>query len=566
MSNKKPIDRLFQEKFKDFEAKPNANVWAGIQNKMEQPKEKGKVGFPVWLRFASIAAVLVLLFTVKKFTFSNNVIEDNDTIIVDSKTTKSKNTNTSSNTEDTNNIDAVSIKNTTTLKDSNTTIKDSKLLNNATVVANKNDSKNNSPSQTDKNKVNNLSSKLLNTKDASNKQNLNTNGLVTNQNNNSNITKNRVATNSEKRDDLYTSNNLQSLVQRNLENYTNSSISNSDNKIVDNSNAPKNATNNTVNNNNFNNSSRDNLKSTLNKQNTKTIVLDKNSTTANTAVATTNGEKEEEKMMEPDSAKPSNAIEETIAKIEDLDEKEEEKVNKWSVNANAAPVYYNTLGKGSHIDEQFVDNPKNGEINTSYGVKVGYNLSNRLKVRSGINKLNLSYDTANVIVYNSITTNNSNTSSLRGIDFIKDNKGQTFSVLNADNLVVQQVTNFISDNLNTALSQRISYIEIPLELEYALVNKKFGINIIGGASTFFLNDNEVVSEIANQKQKIGEANNINNISYSANIGLGIDYKFSDKLKFNLEPSFKYQMDAYNETSGNFKPYIIGVYTGFSYKF
>ena len=38
------------------------------------------------------------------------------------------------------------------------------------------------------------------------------------------------------------------------------------------------------------------------------------------------------------------------------------------------------------------------------------------------------------------------------------------------------------------------------------------------------------------------------------------------LKFNLEPTFKYQLNAYDNTSGNFNPYIIGVYTGFSYKF
>ena len=268
-------------------------------------------------------------------------------------------------------------------------------------------------------------------------------------------------------------------------------------------------------------------------------------------------------MMEPDSANSSNTIEEALAKIENLDE--EEKINRWSVSANAAPVYYNTLGKGSHIDDQFIDNPKNGEINTSYGIKVGYNVGNRLKVRSGINKLNLSYDTANVIVFNSVS-NTPNISSFRTIDFIPDNQGQTFSVLSSSNLVVQQVDDLINNNLNAALSQRISYFEVPLELEYALVNKKFGLNIIGGASAFFLNDNEVVSEIINQKRKIGEANNINNISYSANIGLGIDYKFSDKLKFNFEPTFKYQMDAYSETSGNFNPYIIGVYTGFSYKF
>ena len=269
--------------------------------------------------------------------------------------------------------------------------------------------------------------------------------------------------------------------------------------------------------------------------------------------------------MEPDSANSSNTIEEALAKIEDLDEKEEENVDRWSVNANAAPVYYNTLGKGSHIHDQFIDNTKNGEINTSYGVNVGYALNNRLRVRSGVNKLNLSYDTANVIVYENVTNTPSSTP-LRNIDFIPTSNGQNISVLSSNSLSIQQIDNFINDDLNAALSQRISYFEVPLELEYAVVNKRFGVNLIGGFSTFILSDNEVVTEVDNRKTKIGEANNINNLSFSANAGIGLDYKFNKAFKFNLEPTFKYQINAYSETSGNFRPYIIGVYTGFSYKF
>jgi len=547
MSNKKPIDRLFQEKFKDFEAKPNASVWAGIQNKMEQPKEKTKVRFPVWLRFASVAAVLALVFTVGKFSFNNDAIEENNSIIVDSET------NTDFNTDGVNN-NTISGENKNTPKNNNTSaLEKSESLNNTTIVVNKSDSKNNSAS-----KENNLTTQFSNKKGVSNKQKLNINILFDNKNNNSKTTTNNsVAKNSEKSDNINTSNNSQRRAKRNLANTINTTVSNSKN-------SKNTITNNNVLNNASNSNSTDNSNSTINRQNSKTTVLDNNNTTATTAVATTDNEKEKEKMMEPDSANSSNTIDEALAKIENLDEKED-KINRWTVNPNAAPVYYNTLGKGSHIDQQFIDNPKNGEINSSYGVKVGYNVNNRLKVRSGINKLNLSYDTANVIVYNSVS-NTPNKLSLRSIDFIPDKEGQTFSVLSTDNLTVQQVSSVVNDNINAALSQHISYIEVPLELEYTLVNKKFGVNVIGGASAFFLSDNEVISEISNQKQKIGEANNINDISYSTNIGLGIDYKFNNKLKFNFEPTFKYQMNTYSETFGNFKPYIIGLYTGFSYKF
>ena len=268
--------------------------------------------------------------------------------------------------------------------------------------------------------------------------------------------------------------------------------------------------------------------------------------------------KQDEEPKENDSP----TIEEAIAMAEDIIEKEEGKVNRWQVYTSVAPVYYNTLGKGSHIDEQFNNNSKSGEINTSYGVNVSYALNNKLSVRTGVNSLKLSYDTDNVILYENIG-GSSPANPLRNLTL--SNNSQSISALSAQNLEAQQINNVLA-NHNAAISQRLGYYEVPVELEYKLVNKKIGIHVIGGISTFFLNDNQVYSEFDNYKTHIGEANNVNDISFSGNLGLGIDYKFSKTFKFNLEPTFKYQLNAFENTSGNFRPYIIGVYTGFSYKF
>ncbi|MBE9489752.1 MAG: outer membrane beta-barrel protein, partial [Bacteroidetes bacterium] len=294
--------------------------------------------------------------------------------------------------------------------------------------------------------------------------------------------------------------------------------------------------------------------------------LDANATLSkmkeNTGLADNEDSTEIKNTIEEEAIKDSTSIEEAIVKAEDLIEKEE-KVNRWQVYANIAPVYYNTLGNGSHIHDQFVNNPKSGEVNTSYGVNVGYAINNKLTIRTGINSLDLSYDTDNVILYESVS-NSPDTNPLRNITFAPS--AGNISVLSASNVGVQQIDGIIGDNYNAAISQRISYYEVPLELQYRIVNKDFGVNIIGGFSTFFLDGNEVYSEFDDRKTYIGEANNITNVSFSTNIGLGLNYKFTEKLKFNLEPTFKYQLNAFKETSGDFKPYIIGIYTGFSFKF
>jgi hypothetical protein len=531
MSDKKHIDRLFQEKLKDFEAKPSANVWAGIESELNKSQEKTKTILPFWLRFAGIAAALVLLLTVGNLVFNNNKTESNNTTIVDNDTeSKNSNTNTESNKPTT----SVSNKNLNT-SNNNVANKDSSLKTTIVTIP-ENDSKNESTSKKTKSKAETFVSQNSNPKATVTEKNVNTNRYTTNKNSK------RVTANTKGVTNLIT--------PKKQEKYAKNNSANNIEAI------PKSET------------SSNTISTNQNKLNSSvTNATEANNATSNTAVAITNSEKEkeEEKMMEPDSANSSNTIEEALAKIEDLDEKEEDNVNRWSVNVNAAPVYYNTLGKGSHIHDQFINNPKNGEINTSYGVNVGYALNNKLKVRSGINKLNLSYDTANVIVYENVT-NTPSRFPMRNINFIPTRAGENISVLSTNSLSIQHIDNFINDDLNAALSQRISYFEVPLELEYTIVNKRFGINLIGGFSTFILNGNDVVTEVDNRKTKIGEANNINDLSFSANAGIGIGYDFSKSLKFNLEPTFKYQINAYSETSGDFRPYIIGVYTGFSYKF
>jgi len=60
MNDKKHIDRLFQEKLKDFEATPSHAVWENISAEL-QAEEKDRKVIPLWLKLSAIAAVLLLL-------------------------------------------------------------------------------------------------------------------------------------------------------------------------------------------------------------------------------------------------------------------------------------------------------------------------------------------------------------------------------------------------------------------------------------------------------------------------------------------------------------------------
>ena len=74
MSDKKNIDRLFQENLKNFEATPSDAVWENIHDTLHKNKRKRRVLIPIWWKIAGVAAILAILFTV-----SNAVLKDTDT-------------------------------------------------------------------------------------------------------------------------------------------------------------------------------------------------------------------------------------------------------------------------------------------------------------------------------------------------------------------------------------------------------------------------------------------------------------------------------------------------------
>ena len=285
--------------------------------------------------------------------------------------------------------------------------------------------------------------------------------------------------------------------------------------------------------------------------------------------ATLINEPKELKPQDKDSSKPTNeqTIEEAIAEANDINEKEEEKLNRWSIAPNVAPVYFSSLGDGSAIGSQFNTNSTSNTINMSYGVKGSYAIGKRLKVKAGVNRVNLNNITNDIIALSdqSIIARASSNSSLSNINLNNPGNG-TLMVMSKSSLSDQSVPESIKTLPTGDLEQRFGFIEVPIELEYRLVDKKIGVNVIGGMSTLFLNNNEVFANVDGENTLIGSSNNLNNTSFSANFGIGLDYGLTDKMNINLEPMFKYQINTFRNTSGDFQPFFIGVYTGLSFKF
>ncbi len=237
----------------------------------------------------------------------------------------------------------------------------------------------------------------------------------------------------------------------------------------------------------------------------------------------------------------SYEISETSAKREGEELSENSpSVNRFSLTTSAGPVYLGKLGKGNLLTSQFNGQEDGGRVTASYGVHLAYQLSDNLKIRSGLSKVDFSYSTQNI---NYIAVLNS-----QAVTAPIDPSGV-----------------MIESSVSGSLDQGFGFIEIPMELEYALLNKKIELNLIGGVSSFFLQENNVSFTDGANTADLGQAKNLKDLSFSANFGLGFNYHLSRQFQFNLEPLFKYQINTF-DSSLDVNSYFLGIYSGLRFKF
>ena len=271
----------------------------------------------------------------------------------------------------------------------------------------------------------------------------------------------------------------------------------------------------------------------------------------------------------PTKEKEKKSLFDVIKEQEELLVESKEDVDRWSVGPTVAPVYFDAFGEGSAISPSLAANSRSGDVNLSYGLAVGYKMGKKLQIRTGVNKVDYAYQTNDILFRSTVGLNNA--TSFSNISFEPSAAGivieskvgpqESFSpTLQANDLTGKNPTR------EGEIEQQMGYIEVPLELNYSLLDKRFGINVIGGFSSLFLVNNGVSIVSNGQFTDLGEANNLNSVNFSTNLGFGLNYKVTKKIKLNVEPVFKYQLNTFNNTAGSFNPFTIGIYSGVHFRF
>lgn len=478
MSNKKNIERLFQEKFRDFEVEPPSRVWINIETKLNGKKVPKII--PLWWKVSGIAAALILGSLISLWLLNSA----NENVILDNR-------------------------NSVTIQENNT------IENNS----------NNIPTINNKTDINSKSIKSTgNTNNSVNQKNATTNFSGKNHNNNStlklknsfNATKNAVVYGVNK--GYFKQKSKNKIIQP-----INNEIILEKNNEAD-----------------LTNSILDNKEDIQNNMVVSTKDIVQKDTVLNAVVTVTEPNPLEKLLKEKETKTTADAP--------------KAKLKKWQVSSNAAPVYYNSVSQGSPLDIEFKNNSKDYKTNLGYGIGVKYVLNKKWSVKTGANSVAMEYNTNNVLFSQESFSNS--------INNLNTNLEGSFLQIQTRNVSFANSDNKFAGQLN----QKMGYLEVPLELSYKIIDRKFGIDIIGGFSTLFLNENRVSLLSSGLELNIGEANNLRSIHYSTNIGLGFKYNFWKTFQANFDPIFKYQINTFSSDDGNFKPFIMGLYTGVSYSF
>ena len=489
MKDRKNIDRLYQEKFRDFTPEPNPELWNNIAGKLKEKERKKPFIIPLWMKLGGVAAVLVLV--LGGYFFSQNNFTETQVVFEVEETDKPQ----------------------ISLPEIN---KNEQFINASEILKN-------------------FDEASYSTSEGAKTSSANNNSALASQNTN---------TEAEKTSD-------NSAETQNSENNTTDKLNEQNSAVA----------------------GEDHQNSEREKIQNQDFINPKSKNEQNPeAIAENELENIEEKKQLSD--KDSLKVAEELAQIEeDKNLKKDEELiaevskKKLRLSTFAAPVFYDNIGKGNAIDPQFANNTTSSQVSMAYGMNLAYSISEKIKIRSGISKVAMSYNVEDIVFTASI-----NPSSISSINYESsgnnvqlDNAGPARIPGNTDSNNNSEFSSVNNMALPGEINQQFGFIEIPVEIEYNLIDSKIGLNLIAGGSSLFLDENSIQVNTNNQNTRIGEANNINKVSFSTNVGVGLDYKITDSFMLNLEPIFKYQLDTFDDAPG-VRPFYFGIYSGISFNF
>jgi len=250
---------------------------------------------------------------------------------------------------------------------------------------------------------------------------------------------------------------------------------------------------------------------------------------------------------------------------------------RFMVGASLSPAMGFTMpGQDPGVNE--LENGESGRSSYTTGLTFGYKISDRLTIHSGIGLASIGQTITDIDVFAGLS------------DFYSVKSNYLYTVQTASGLILagntdlyladsrNRVASLVSGNMNdpskynlpqvgSDIRQVFRYLELPLMLRYKLIDRKVGLNLTGGVAYGFLVDNMAFTGQGSDLVRIGHTEGVSSHNFSSQLGLGMEYNISSNVSFNFEPVFKYYVTPLSQITGSpYKPYSLGLFSGFFFKF
>lgn len=270
--------------------------------------------------------------------------------------------------------------------------------------------------------------------------------------------------------------------------------------------------------------------------------------------------------------------------------KQENTESGWKIGTLISPGY--ATHSSSH-SEQYAQNMtysgSDGSANVGAGFSVQYKTNKRLRVESGVyysqNGQSSNNSGRELFGFNSntdymvaapedVAPGFSNTVQLSNNGIAMNSAAGVINMRSAPKgatvaTSAESVNAKSTNTLTTSgeFSQMFQFVEVPLYLRYNVLDKRFGVEIMGGINAGILVGNNAYIDNEYGKQNIGSTDDISTMNLSGTIGVGLNYALGKHFSFALEPRLNYFLNSINSNPDvDYRPYRVGVFTGVYYEF
>lgn len=236
-------------------------------------------------------------------------------------------------------------------------------------------------------------------------------------------------------------------------------------------------------------------------------------------------------------------------------EKVSETIDKWSLQ-----VFAGVMSSQNYNNQKALGNTVASQQTSGYGVKTKYKLNKKWGVSSGfkINELGQKID--GVSYYNQQSYSGLVMGSLpiaSGVNLTNLSKSnyELVSISNNEGYLFASNSNADTGFEKGNVKQNLKYFEMPLEISYALLNrKKANITMNTGGFVGKLISNDITLN----GNSIGENNNVNEYVYGTLLSSTLQYEIYKKTKFFIEPGMNYYINPLENQSFNQFQWMLNV--------